>query len=112
MYEADSSGHWAIFWEVDSLERVAEGDRLTVDEFTGHGKKKPYGNAVSPEVPLLVEHLKFRSSSRSPPPSPSGGGTLGSPGACPNNMKNLSNMLPGAAPLQRGLLLTCTTARK
>jgi hypothetical protein len=56
MYEADNSGHWAIFWEVDSLEQIAEGDRLDVGEFTGYGKKKPYGNAFSPEGPLLVEH--------------------------------------------------------
>ena len=55
-YLSDNSGYWAVFWELDSLERIPEGERIHVSEFTGHKKKKAYGHAFSPEGPLLIEH--------------------------------------------------------
>jgi hypothetical protein len=57
-YEADNQGHWAIFWVLDLLERVPEGEEVWVGEFTGYGKKKAYGHSFSPEGPLLIEHPK------------------------------------------------------
>ncbi len=56
LYEADNSGHWAVFWEVDSLKTIPEDDRQHVGDFSGYGKKKAYGNAFSPRGPLLIEH--------------------------------------------------------
>lgn len=55
-YTRDNSGYWAVFWEVDSLEQIPEEKRRHVGDFTGFGKKKAYGDAFSPEGPLLIEH--------------------------------------------------------
>jgi hypothetical protein len=55
-YANDNIGHWAVFWELDSLERVPEGERIHVSEFTGYGKKKAYGHAFSPEGLMLIKH--------------------------------------------------------
>ncbi len=55
-YKNDNTGHWAVFWEVDSLQRIPEQSRIHVGEFTGYGKKKAYGHAFVPEGPLLIEH--------------------------------------------------------
>jgi hypothetical protein len=55
-YEADNQGHWAVFWVLDSLEKVTEGKEVWVGEFTGYRKGKAYGHSFSPEGPLLIEH--------------------------------------------------------
>jgi hypothetical protein len=55
-YPPDNSGHWAIFWELDSLESVDEAARFHVGQLTGYGKKRAYGHAFSPEGPMLIEH--------------------------------------------------------
>ena len=55
-YPNDNIGHWAVFWEVNSLGRIDKQDQLHVGEFTGFGKKKSYGHSFAPEGPLLVEH--------------------------------------------------------
>ena len=53
---ADNVGHWAIFWELDTLHELAPTERLRVSDFTGFGKRKQYGIGFVPEGPLLVEH--------------------------------------------------------
>jgi hypothetical protein len=55
-YPADNLGHWGVFWEVADLRELAPADRMSVGQFTGFGKKKPYGHSFPPEGPLLVEH--------------------------------------------------------
>ena len=45
-----------MFWELDSLERIPEEERIHVGEFTPYGNKKAYGHAIAPEGPLLIEH--------------------------------------------------------
>lgn len=55
-YASDNLGHWAAFWEVADLQELLQAERLTVAQFTGFGKKKPYGTNFPPEGPLLVEH--------------------------------------------------------
>jgi hypothetical protein len=55
-YANDNSGHWAVFWEVDSLQPIANNERLHVGELTGYGKKNAYGHAFAAEGPLLIEH--------------------------------------------------------
>jgi hypothetical protein len=55
-YANDNSGHWAVFWELNHLERIPEQDRIHVGDFTGYGQKKAYGHSFSPRGPLLVEH--------------------------------------------------------
>lgn len=55
-YETDNQGHWAVFWVLDSLEPVPQGEERWVGEFTGYGKKKAYGHSFSPEGPILIEH--------------------------------------------------------
>jgi hypothetical protein len=55
-YPNDNSGHWAVFWEVEDLERLPKEQRIVLAALTGFGKKKSYGHAFSPEGPLLIEH--------------------------------------------------------
>jgi hypothetical protein len=55
-YPSDNLGVWAVFWHVADLHELAPPDRMTVGQFTGFGKKKPYGRSFPPEGPLLVEH--------------------------------------------------------
>jgi hypothetical protein len=55
-YEADNQGHWAVFWVLDLLEPVPQGEERWVGEFTGYGKKNAYGHSFSPEGPILIEH--------------------------------------------------------
>lgn len=55
-YAADNQGYWAVFWELDALEKLSPSERIHVSEFTPFGKKKAYGHAFSPEGPLLIEH--------------------------------------------------------
>ena len=55
-YPSDNQGHWAIFWELEALSEVAAGERQRLRDFTGFGKRRPYGGNFVPEGPLLVEH--------------------------------------------------------
>jgi hypothetical protein len=55
-YEADNQGHWAVFWVLDLLEPVPQGEECWVGEFKGHRMKKAYGHSFSPEGPILIEH--------------------------------------------------------
>jgi hypothetical protein len=55
-YPSDNQGHWAVFWEVESLREVSAAERRRLADFTGFGKRRPYGRNFVPEGPLLVEH--------------------------------------------------------
>jgi hypothetical protein len=55
-YAKDSSGKWAVFWEVEDLRELAPAQRLALGAFTGFGQRKPYGKPFVPEGPILVEH--------------------------------------------------------
>jgi hypothetical protein len=55
-YPNDNSGHWAVFWEVEDLQPLLKEQRISLAQFTGFGKKKPYEHAFPPEGPLLIEH--------------------------------------------------------
>ena len=50
----DSSGYWAVFWEVEDLAELPTDGRIHVTGLTGYGKKKPY-RAFIPEGPILIE---------------------------------------------------------
>ena len=54
-YPGDNEGgDWVLFWEVDSLQKLPELERVHVGTFAAYGKKKPYGNSFAPRGPLLV----------------------------------------------------------
>ncbi|MGH9890979.1 MAG: hypothetical protein ACREA0_03135 [bacterium] len=55
-YPSDNQGHWAVFWEVEALRQVAAAEYRPLRDFTGFGKRRPYGRNFVPEGPLLVEH--------------------------------------------------------
>jgi hypothetical protein len=55
-YAKDSSGKWALFWEVEDLRELPPHDRLHLANLTGFGKRKSYGSPFVPEGPLLIEH--------------------------------------------------------
>ena len=56
-YPGDNEGgDWLLFWELDSLQEIAEVDRVHVGAFTPFGKKKPYGNSFVPRGPMLIMH--------------------------------------------------------
>ncbi len=55
-YANDSSGKWAVFWEVRDLRELEAKKRLSIASMTGFGKKKAYGSGFWPEGPLLIEH--------------------------------------------------------
>jgi hypothetical protein len=55
--ESDSDGgDFLLFWEVESLEKIAELNRVHVGTFIPFGKKKPYGNSFVPRGPMLIRH--------------------------------------------------------
>lgn len=47
---------WLLLWELDSLEEIAEEDRVHVGAFTPFGKNEPYGNSFVPVGPMLIQH--------------------------------------------------------
>jgi len=55
-YPSDNSGYWAVFWEVEDLRPLPEEQHLSLADFTGFEKKKPYGHAFPPEGPMLIDH--------------------------------------------------------
>jgi hypothetical protein len=55
-YVKDSSGKWALFWEVEDLHELAPAQRTSLGAFTGFGRRRAYGKPFVPEGPLLVEH--------------------------------------------------------
>ncbi len=56
-YEADNSGHWAIFWELDHLAKLQKNEILPMSIFRGFGSNKVYKSNFVPEGPLLVKSL-------------------------------------------------------
>ena len=55
-YKNDNEGHWAIFWEVECLQKLKEeSERIPLTEFLGIKKGKSYKVGFIPEGPLLVQ---------------------------------------------------------
>lgn len=52
---SDNLGHWAIFWEITSLERVPPGQGHRLRDLRGLGKRSYYKPDFIPERPYLVE---------------------------------------------------------
>jgi hypothetical protein len=52
---ATDSDNGEVFWLVEGLRRVSN-ESVALTQFTGFGKKKPYGPDFVPRGPLLVEH--------------------------------------------------------
>lgn len=52
--ETDNKGHWAIFWEVDQLQRLEGDARIPFTRFCSHGTGKAFKPNFIPEGPLLV----------------------------------------------------------
>lgn len=56
-YPGDNEGgDWLVFWEVESLSEIPEGNRVHVGTFIPYGKSKPYGNSFVPRGPMLIKH--------------------------------------------------------
>lgn len=55
-YPGDNRGHWAVFWEVENLRRLAKDQRMPLADLTGFEKEKAYGRGFAPRGPLLIEH--------------------------------------------------------
>ena len=55
-YSSDNIGHWAVFWELESLDELPPKARLKMTDFTGYGKPKRYAQPFVPEGPILIEH--------------------------------------------------------
>ena len=53
---SDNRGHWAVFWELDRLHRLAEHERLLTHQLQGYEKRSKYKKSFVPERPLIVEH--------------------------------------------------------
>jgi hypothetical protein len=51
---SDNKGHWALFWEVDSLRELKPEERIPTGQFVGYETGKAYKNNFVPEGPLLV----------------------------------------------------------
>ena len=52
----DGSGYWAVFWEVEGLERV---EPISIGDLRGRRATKNYGSAFVPEGPIIIEHPGF-----------------------------------------------------
>lgn len=59
-YPTDNS-EWAVYWEVEELERLPSGSGIAMNRFVGYDTGKPFARHLVPEGPMLV---------REPPPSP------------------------------------------
>lgn len=53
-YPTDNKGHWAIFWELDQLQRLKPEERMQMNSFIGYKSGKAYKKHFIPEGPLLV----------------------------------------------------------
>lgn len=54
-HPSDNKGHWAVFWEVVDLTKLAKDEQFAVADLIGYGQGKPYKKHFIPEGPLLVE---------------------------------------------------------
>ncbi|HEY9828465.1 MAG TPA: hypothetical protein V6D19_23750, partial [Stenomitos sp.] len=54
---ASDSPTWAMFWEVQELERLKTP--IPIGNLTGRSKKTPYQPRFVPEGPVLIEYPRF-----------------------------------------------------
>lgn len=50
----DNLGHWAIFWEIDQLDKLEGDERIPFTRFCSYGTGKAFKPNFIPEGPLLV----------------------------------------------------------
>lgn len=55
-YLEDNHGYWAVFWEVQDLRRLDEGQHIPTGRFWGLEKRKSYGSNFVPEGPILIRY--------------------------------------------------------
>jgi hypothetical protein len=55
-YPDDNVGHWAVYWEVESLGQLEPGERIRIKDLRGLDKARYYAAGFVPEGPLLIEH--------------------------------------------------------
>lgn len=53
LHPSDNTGHWAVFWEVEELERLPEP--IAIGGLRGLGKPTAYARSFVPEGPVLIE---------------------------------------------------------
>ena len=53
-YEDDNFGHWAVFWEVAQLRKLAPEEHIPTGRFYGWDKRRLYEKNFIPEGPILV----------------------------------------------------------
>ena len=53
-YEDDNFGHWAVFWEVARLRKLAPHENIPTGRFYGWDKRRFYKKNFIPEGPILV----------------------------------------------------------
>jgi hypothetical protein len=55
-YLDDNQGYWAVFWEVEELHRLEEGQGNPTGSFWGLEKANSYGRNFVPEGPILIRY--------------------------------------------------------
>lgn len=55
-YVEDNFGYWAVFWEVENLNRLEEDYNIPTGQFWGLEKHKSYGKNFVPEGPILIRY--------------------------------------------------------
>lgn len=55
-YADDNAGHWAVFWEVADLHRIAEAERLRLDQLAALESRRQFAKTFRPEGPTLIEY--------------------------------------------------------
>jgi len=53
-YRKDNSGHWAVFWEVDDLRKLAVEQQVRIDGLKSGTSGKPLASGYRPEGPIVV----------------------------------------------------------
>jgi hypothetical protein len=50
----DGHGHWAVFYELDQLERLAVAEQMETHEFRGFERRRPFARGFIPQGPLVI----------------------------------------------------------
>ncbi|MBV7380586.1 hypothetical protein [Maritimibacter dapengensis] len=56
-YDADNRGHWAVFWEVDSLVELTKDEAIPMNLLSGRNSHKAFVSNFVPHGPTLIEAL-------------------------------------------------------
>jgi hypothetical protein len=58
-YPTDNKGHWAVFWELDKIQKLDPDHRIQMSSFLGYKSGKVYKKHFIPEGPVLVTYNKI-----------------------------------------------------